>query len=72
MKCIYNDGLKVEYKGSILIKDDKDINIFIKEGLIPLGIKGELDVALINFNCLEMRTAAKVVTDTIGKRACIH
>jgi hypothetical protein len=55
-----------------MIKDNKDVNVYIKEGLIPLHIKGELDVALINFNCSDMRTAVKIVTDTVGKRACIH
>ncbi|MBT0666589.1 hypothetical protein KI809_19950 [Geobacter pelophilus] len=72
MKCVYSDGLKVEYKGSLMIKDNRDVNVYIKEGLIPLHVKGELDVALINFNCSDMRTAVKIVTDTVGKRACIH
>lgn len=72
MKCVYNDGLRVEYKGSLLIKNDNDINVYIKEGLLPRNLKGELDVALLNFNCSEMRKAAKTVTDKVGKRACIH
>lgn len=72
MKCVYSDGLNIEYKGSLLIKDNKDVNVYIKEGLIPLNIKGELDVSVINFNCKDMREAAKLVTDTVGKRACIH
>ncbi len=72
MTCAYNDGLRVEYKGSLLIKNNNSITIFIKEGLIPINLKGVLDVALLNFNCAEMRTAALTVTDSIGTRACIH
>jgi hypothetical protein len=72
VKCIYGDGLRVDYRGSLLVKGSDEINVYIKEGLIPLTLKGYLDVAVMNNNCLEMRNAVKSVTDTVGKRACIH
>jgi hypothetical protein len=72
MKCLYKDGLRVEYRGSLLIKDNNDINVYIKEGKIPLNLKGELDVAVMNYNCTDMRNAAETATHIVGKRACIH
>jgi len=72
VKCAFSDGLKVEYNGSLLIKNDNDINIFIKEGMIPFKIKGKLDVAVINYKCSEIKEVAIAVTKSVGKRACIH
>jgi len=72
MRCEYEDGLKVDYSGSLHIKQGSDIDVYMKDGLIPANIKSELNEATRNFSCEEMRKVAKTVTDTVGKRACIH
>jgi hypothetical protein len=40
--------------------------------MIPFKIKGELDVAVINYKCSDMRKVAMAVTRSMGKKACIH
>jgi hypothetical protein len=72
MKCIYSDGLKVDYDGFLRISKADEINIFMKEGVIPRDIKGDLSVATINYNCRELRKVAESITETYGKKACIH
>lgn len=72
MRCEYNDGLKVNYSGSLQIMKGKDVNVFMKEGFIPVNIKRDLELAARNNSCGEMRNIAKVVTDTVGNKACIH
>jgi hypothetical protein len=72
MKCEYNDGLKVNYSGPLQIVKGKDVNVFIKESLIPDDIKSDLDMALFKNSCGAMRTVAETVTKTYGNRACIH
>jgi len=72
MRCEYKDGLKVNYAGALHIIKGSEVNVFMKEGLIPANIKGKLDAAASSFSCEEMRKAAQELTDTVGKRACIH
>lgn len=72
MKCEFSDGLKVNYSGPLQITKGKDVNVFIKEELIPSSIKSDLDMALFKNSCNDMRTIAESVTKTFGKRACIH
>lgn len=72
MRCEYKDGMKIDYSGSLHITKGQDINVYMKEGVIPANIKGDLDRASANFSCEEMRKCASEVTDTVGKRACIH
>ena len=72
MKCVYEDGLKVNYSGPLQITKGKDVNVFLKEGFIPDGIKNDLEMALFRNSCGEMRKIAETVTTTYGKRACIH
>lgn len=72
MRCEYNDGLEVDYSGSLKIKKGNEVNVYIKDGLIPANLKSELDNAARNFSCGDMRKVARTVTDTVGNRACIH
>lgn len=72
MKCEYTDGLKVKYSGPLQIVKGQDVNVFIKEDLIPGAIKDDLDMALFKNSCSDMRTVAETVTKTYGNRACIH
>jgi hypothetical protein len=72
MKCAYNDGLKVDYSGSLRITKGDDVNVYIKEGLLPANIKADFDRAAANSNCYEMKKAALEVTATVGDKACIH
>jgi hypothetical protein len=72
MKCEYSDGLKVNYSGPLQITKGKEVNVFIKEALIPGGIKDDLEMALFKDSCKDMREVAEKVTKTYGSRACIH
>lgn len=72
MKCEFNDGLKVKYTGPLQIVKGQDVNVFIKEDLIPGDIKNDLDMALFKNSCSDIRTIAETVTNTFGKKACIH
>jgi hypothetical protein len=72
MKCEFNDGLKVNYSGTLQITKGKDVNVFIKEARIPDSIKNDLDMALFKNSCGDMRTIAETVTKSFGNRACIH
>jgi len=72
MRCEYNDGTRVKYTGPLQITKGKDVNVFIKEGLIPDDIKSDLDAALFRNSCGEMKTVAEKVTKIYGSKACIH
>jgi hypothetical protein len=72
MRCEYDDGMKVRYTGPLQITKGQDVNVFIKEELIPDGIKSDLDTALYRNSCSAMRDVAETVTKTFGNRACIH
>ena len=72
MKCEYSDGIKVNYSGPLQIIKGQEVNVFIKEGLIPESIKSDLDMALYKNSCGDMRAIADTVTKTYGNRACIH
>ncbi len=72
MKCEYNDGLKVDYSGSLHIWKGNEVNVFMKEDFIPANIRQDLDRAAGHNSCDEMRRVAQAVTDTVGSRACIH
>ena len=72
MRCEYDDGLKVDYSGSLKITKGEDVNVYMKEGLIPANFKGDLDAAAFHNSCGELRQVATAVTDTVGSRACIH
>ncbi len=72
MKCEFNDGLKVDYSGSLRITKGEEVNVYMKEGFIPANIRDDLDEAARNASCGDFREIARTVTDTVGKRACIH
>jgi len=72
MKCEFNDGLKVNYSGPLQITKGQDVNVFIKESVIPDTIKNDLDMALFKNSCSDIRAVAETVTKTYGKKACIH
>lgn len=72
MRCEYSDGLKVDYAGALRITKGTEVNVFMKEGAIPATFKGDLDRAVISFNCSDLRTVAERVTDSVGNRACVH
>ncbi len=72
MKCEYNDGLKVDYSGSLHIWDDKRIDVFMESDYISSNIRKDLDTAASRNDCGAMRKIAQAVTDTVGSRVDIH
>ncbi|HEX9023821.1 MAG TPA: hypothetical protein VF799_08290 [Geobacteraceae bacterium] len=71
MTCEFNDGLKIDYSGSLRITKGEEINVFVKEGFIPANIREELEEATRNASCGDFREIAGTVTATVGKRAFI-
>ncbi len=72
MRCEYNDGLKVDYSGSLRIQKGDEINVFLKEDFISSNIKHDLDSAVSRNSCDDFRKIAQAVTDTVGSKVCIH
>lgn len=66
MRCEYNDGFNVEYKGSLRITKGDEVDLFVKESFIPANVKGDLEAAALHNSCGELRQAAQEATDTIG------
>ena len=72
MKCTYADGTKINYSGPFQISKGQDVNVFIKESLIPDNIKADLEVALYRNSCTEMRAIGDKITNIYGAKACVH
>ncbi len=66
MKCAYNDGLKVDYSGSLRITKGDEVNVFLKADELPANIQGELHEAALHNSCGEVRHVAQEVTDILG------
>jgi len=65
MKCDYVDGFKIDYSGSLRVNKGVDVNLFVKKGFIPGKIKGALQKAARQKDCVGLRKAACQLTDTI-------
>lgn len=72
MKCEYSDGTRVKYTGPLHITKGEEVNVFIKEDLLPDDIKNDLETALYKNSCDAMRTVAEKVTEIYGTHACVH
>jgi hypothetical protein len=73
MRCEYKDGLKIDYAGSLIVKKSGDIDGFlIKENSIPEHIRYELDKAVLNDSCSEMREVAGALTSTVCGTVCLR
>jgi len=70
MRCEYNDGLRVDYSGSLHVTMDDYVIVFIDKDYIPKNIKGFLDSASGDNSCSELRKVAEAVTNTVGRHAC--
>ena len=66
MRCKYEDGLKVDYSGSLHITKGQDVDVFLAEDDLPAAIKGELHEAALHKSCSELRHIAREVTDIVG------
>jgi len=72
MRCEYNDGLRVDYSGSLRIRKGDEVNVFMKGDFIPSNIRGDLDKAARKNSCDDFRRIALAATDTVGRKVCIH
>ncbi len=72
MRCEYNDGLRVDYSGSLRIQKGEEVNVFMKGDFIPSNIRSDLDSAVSRNSCEDFRKIAQAVTDTVGSKVCIH
>jgi hypothetical protein len=72
MKCEFNDGLKIKFTGPLQITKGNEVNVFLKEDMIPADIKSDLEMALFKNSCSAMRQIAETVTTVYGSRACVH
>ncbi len=73
MRCEYKDGLNIDYSGSLIVKKGNAINgTLIKEDSIPEHIRYELDRAVLNNSCSEMREIAVALTSTVCGTVCLR
>ncbi len=72
MKCAYNDGLTVSYTGSVQILKGNEINVYVNESRLSDDMKVDLEMALFRNSCSDMRKIADTVTNTFGRKACVH
>lgn len=71
MRCEYSDGIKVDYSGSLRIQKGNEISGFlVKEDAMPDSFKYELDKAVRNNSCGELRNLALAVATDCG-RVCV-
>jgi len=66
MKCTYDDGLRVDYTGSLHISKGKDVDLVLKAEDIPERYKEELEGAVRHNSCGELKSTALKVTDAVG------
>jgi len=73
MRCEYKDGLKVDYSGSLRVRKGNEINGFIvKEDFIPDSFRCELDKAVRNNSCGDIRKIAEAITHGVNGKLCIR
>ncbi len=72
MKCEYNDGLKVDYSGSLHIWNGRQIDVYMASDYISSNIRNDLDKAASGNDCGAMRKIAEAVTDTVGSKVDIR
>lgn len=65
MRCEYNDGLKVDYSGSLHISKGSDVDLVLQAEEIPENFKGELQEAVLHKSCSELRNSALEVADAV-------
>ena len=65
MRCEYKDGFKVDYSGTLHISKGRGVDLVIEGGVLPANVKDNLDSAVINNSCHELRAASKAATKTI-------
>lgn len=66
MRCEFNDGLKVDYSGSLHVWNGKQIDLYMESDFISSNIKHDLDSAASENDCGKLRKIAQAVTDTVG------
>ena len=67
MKCSYDDGVKVDYSGSLRISKGDAVSVIIKGDDIPSNYKGILDWAQHSHNCSDIRRVAEELTESYKK-----
>ena len=71
MRCEYDDGLTINYTGSLTVRKGNEINGYLaREENIPDSFRYELDKAAGGGNCGELRKIAMTVATDCG-RVCI-
>jgi hypothetical protein len=73
MKCEYNDGLKIDYSGSLTVRKGNEIRgVFAKKDSIPAEFKYVLDKAARDNSCVELRNIVQEITRTECGKVCLH
>jgi len=60
----FDDGLKVEFTGSILIRKGEEIRVYIQEGFVPDKLKEPFKV--MERIGGDVRSLVRTVTDEVG------
>ncbi len=73
MRCAYKDGLNIDYSGSLVVKKGNEIGgVLIKEDSFPEHIRYELDKAVLNNSCNELREIATALTSIECGTVCLR
>lgn len=71
MRCEYSDGLKVDYSGGLRITRGKEIfGLSVRENALSDDFRNELDRAVRNKSCGDMRKIAQSIADNVGGKIC--
>jgi hypothetical protein len=65
MKCVYSDGMTVDYSGSLHISKGADVDLVLTEEEIPESFKGELRGATFENSCIALRNVALEISDAV-------
>ncbi len=73
MRCEFRDGLKINYAGSLGVRKGTEINAYkVADDSMPDFIRAELDKAVRNGSCSEMRKIAEAIIRNPCGRICLN
>ncbi len=67
----YDDGTVVDYSGSLRITRGDSVNVYLAEDFVPRRIRDDLAKATRDNDLDKIREIARVVTESVGSKACM-
>ena len=66
MRCEFNDGLRVDFSGSLRMTKGDEVNVYLGADDIPSSVRSDLEMAANHKSCSQLREAVREVTDVVG------